>query len=319
MCVVAVCLYMVCREDNSPHMLIDFSGACAFTCHRLIIDSLRRTTCALMILHPFNHTPNNSTHRRRPNQRLRLGPRLPEIQATYRAEPCRHRPLHLHPPLRRPLGAGVGAGADQGMWVTISCHRSIWMPCIHTYVPGKSQEDTSAPTNPPTNPIHHTTSRHPPTHPQVSNMALRLVASMQRDWIQAGRRPSGICGAALFLAAIYHDKPRTYKDVGRIVRVSPETIKRRVDGALFRDFWRGAWCMPNGWACVVVSVFCCNLRLPIVHPTRVREDAHLGDAHLGATPEHAPLGAYARLVYLLNTRAWLSLSFACLSFVSVSQ
>lgn len=26
MCVVAVCLYMVCREDNSPHMLIDFSG-----------------------------------------------------------------------------------------------------------------------------------------------------------------------------------------------------------------------------------------------------------------------------------------------------
>lgn len=77
----------------------------------------------------------------------------------------------------------------------------------------------------------------PPTPPtyahakQVSNMALRLVASMQRDWIQAGRRPSGICGAALFLAAIYHDKPRTYKDVGRIVRVSPETIKKRVDGA----------------------------------------------------------------------------------------
>jgi len=61
-------------------------------------------------------------------------------------------------------------------------------------------------------------------------MALRLVASMQRDWIQAGRRPSGICGAALYLAAIYHEKPRTYKDVGRIVRVSPETIKRRVDG-----------------------------------------------------------------------------------------
>jgi transcription factor IIIB subunit 2 len=27
MCVVAVCLYMVCREDNSPHMLIDFSDA----------------------------------------------------------------------------------------------------------------------------------------------------------------------------------------------------------------------------------------------------------------------------------------------------
>jgi len=63
----------------------------------------------------------------------------------------------------------------------------------------------------------------------VSQLALRLVASMQRDWIQAGRRPSGICGAALYLSAIYHEKPRTYKDVGRIVRVSPDTIKKRVD------------------------------------------------------------------------------------------
>lgn len=26
MCVVAVCLYMVCREESSPHMLLDFSG-----------------------------------------------------------------------------------------------------------------------------------------------------------------------------------------------------------------------------------------------------------------------------------------------------
>lgn len=30
MCVVAVCLYMVCREESSPHMLLDFSGTCYF-------------------------------------------------------------------------------------------------------------------------------------------------------------------------------------------------------------------------------------------------------------------------------------------------
>ena len=35
----------------------------------------------------------------------------------------------------------------------------------------------------------------------ITNTALRLVASMKRDWMQTGRRPSGICGAALFIAA----------------------------------------------------------------------------------------------------------------------
>lgn len=29
----------------------------------------------------------------------------------------------------------------------------------------------------------------------VANTALRLVQRMKRDWIQTGRRPSGICGA----------------------------------------------------------------------------------------------------------------------------
>ena len=38
----------------------------------------------------------------------------------------------------------------------------------------------------------------------VANTALRLVASMKRDWIQTGRRPSGICGAAIYIAAHIH-------------------------------------------------------------------------------------------------------------------
>lgn len=38
----------------------------------------------------------------------------------------------------------------------------------------------------------------------VVSTALQLVASMKRDWMQTGRRPSGICGAALFLAAHIH-------------------------------------------------------------------------------------------------------------------
>ena len=43
---------------------------------------------------------------------------------------------------------------------------------------------------------------------EVTSTALRLVASMKRDWMQTGRRPSGICGAALYIAAQVHGTPR---------------------------------------------------------------------------------------------------------------
>lgn len=35
------------------------------------------------------------------------------------------------------------------------------------------------------------------TH-EVSMTALRIVQRMKRDWIHAGRRPSGLCGAGEF-------------------------------------------------------------------------------------------------------------------------
>ena len=41
------------------------------------------------------------------------------------------------------------------------------------------------------------------TH-EVSRSALRVVSRMKRDWLQVGRRPSGICGAALLIAARLH-------------------------------------------------------------------------------------------------------------------
>lgn len=39
---------------------------------------------------------------------------------------------------------------------------------------------------------------------QVVNTALRLISSMKRDWLQTGRRPAGICGAALYIAGHIH-------------------------------------------------------------------------------------------------------------------
>lgn len=62
----------------------------------------------------------------------------------------------------------------------------------------------------------------------VANTALRLVASMKRDWMQTGRRPSGVCGAALWVAALLHGYERTKRDVVAVVHVGEATLRKRV-------------------------------------------------------------------------------------------
>ncbi|KAJ2953182.1 hypothetical protein O0L34_g756 [Tuta absoluta] len=58
--------------------------------------------------------------------------------------------------------------------------------------------------------------------------ALRLVQRMKRDSIHSGRRPSGICGAALLIAARLHNFSRTPSDVIRIVKVHETTLRKRL-------------------------------------------------------------------------------------------
>jgi len=65
------------------------------------------------------------------------------------------------------------------------------------------------------------------TH-QVSISALKLVQRMRRDWIQTGRRPSGICGAALLIAARVHGFRRTQREIVRIVRICDVTLRKRL-------------------------------------------------------------------------------------------
>jgi len=59
--------------------------------------------------------------------------------------------------------------------------------------------------------------------------ALRLVQRMKRDWIQTGRRPSGICGAALLIAARVHGFRRTQREVVRVVRICDMTLRKRLN------------------------------------------------------------------------------------------
>lgn len=67
----------------------------------------------------------------------------------------------------------------------------------------------------------------------VALTALRLVSRMNRDWIVSGRRPAGICAAALLIAARAHGFTRENKDVTKILRVCGVTVMNRV-----KDFER---------------------------------------------------------------------------------
>jgi transcription factor IIIB subunit 2 len=66
------------------------------------------------------------------------------------------------------------------------------------------------------------------TH-EVGRTAMRLVGRMKRDWLQVGRRPSGICGAALLVAARMHGFHRTQKNVVQVVRVCDSTLRKRLE------------------------------------------------------------------------------------------
>uniref|UniRef100_A0A3Q3KHL2 Transcription factor IIIB 90 kDa subunit n=1 Tax=Mastacembelus armatus TaxID=205130 RepID=A0A3Q3KHL2_9TELE len=63
---------------------------------------------------------------------------------------------------------------------------------------------------------------------EVSMTAMRLVQRMKRDWMHTGRRPSGLCGAALLVAARMHEFHCTFKDVIGVVKVCETTLRKRL-------------------------------------------------------------------------------------------
>lgn len=64
---------------------------------------------------------------------------------------------------------------------------------------------------------------------RVANDAARIVQRMNRDWMTPGRRPAGICGAALILAARMNNFRRTVREVVYIVKVQEQTIFNRLE------------------------------------------------------------------------------------------
>mmetsp|Transcript_24503 Transcript_24503/g.32001 ORF Transcript_24503/g.32001 Transcript_24503/m.32001 type:complete len:680 (+) Transcript_24503:72-2111(+) len=134
--VTCACLYTVCRKEQSPHMLIDFSDVVQVNVYRLGATFLRF-----------------------------------------------RRLLNLELPM-----------VDPGLF-------------IHRYAARLELGDqTNA----------------------VARTALRVVARMKRDWLTVGRRPSGICAAALLIAARMHGIPLIKEDVSRVMHVCGATVTNRL-------------------------------------------------------------------------------------------
>ncbi|ORY83666.1 Brf1-like TBP-binding domain-domain-containing protein [Protomyces lactucae-debilis] len=83
---------------------------------------------------------------------------------------------------------------------------------------------------------------------KVAHDATRLVARMKRDWLDCGRRPAGVCGAALAIAARMNDYRRTMAEIVYVVKVAEETVQSRLQefsmtpsGELSVDDFRSVW------------------------------------------------------------------------------
>lgn len=65
------------------------------------------------------------------------------------------------------------------------------------------------------------------TH-KVASDATRLVARMKRDWLDLGRRPAGICGACLIIAARMNNYRRSMAEIVHVVKVAEATVQQRL-------------------------------------------------------------------------------------------
>jgi transcription factor IIIB subunit 2 len=62
----------------------------------------------------------------------------------------------------------------------------------------------------------------------IAVTALRAMTRMKRDWMSTGRRPDGLCAAALLIAARAHGFDRGIHDMASLFRISVNTIARRL-------------------------------------------------------------------------------------------
>ncbi|CDZ96516.1 transcription factor tfiiib complex subunit brf1 [Phaffia rhodozyma] len=64
---------------------------------------------------------------------------------------------------------------------------------------------------------------------KVATDAVRLVQRFKRDWMDTGRRPAGICGACLLLAARMNNFRRSVEEIVQVVKIADTTLRKRLE------------------------------------------------------------------------------------------
>lgn len=62
----------------------------------------------------------------------------------------------------------------------------------------------------------------------VVTSSLRVITRLKKDWIVMGRRPDGVCAAALLIAARAHEFSVTQDTMAQLFRISLDTIRKRL-------------------------------------------------------------------------------------------
>jgi transcription factor IIIB subunit 2 len=62
----------------------------------------------------------------------------------------------------------------------------------------------------------------------VCNTAMQVVRRLSRDWLQTGRRPSGITGVALYIAAHMHGLNPSMADLVKEMHICDSTLRKRL-------------------------------------------------------------------------------------------
>lgn len=83
---------------------------------------------------------------------------------------------------------------------------------------------------------------------RVVTDATRLVTRFKTDWMVEGRRPAGICGACLLLAARMNHFRRSITEVVQVVKIADVTLRKRLEefkatpsGQLTIEDFRSVW------------------------------------------------------------------------------
>lgn len=83
---------------------------------------------------------------------------------------------------------------------------------------------------------------------RVATDATRLVNRFNKDWITHGRRPAGICGACLLIAARMNHFRRSVAEIVQVVKIADVTLRKRLEdfrntpsGRLTIDDFRNIW------------------------------------------------------------------------------